>query len=64
VQKGQLDITTEHRENPEFSNEDIETLIHFGELVSENEAQVETKAKKPGLIPINYRKVSGITLIN
>ena len=36
--KGQLDITIEHTENPEILKEDIETMIHLGEQVSENES--------------------------
>ncbi|MFZ3089376.1 MAG: N-6 DNA methylase [Nitrospirota bacterium] len=32
--------------NPILSQEDIETLVHFGEQVRENEARVETKGKE------------------
>ncbi len=32
--------------NPVVSKEDIETLIHYGEQVSENEARVESKGKE------------------
>lgn len=44
--KGQLDLTVEHRSNPTISKEDIETLIHLGEHVSENEARVENNGKE------------------
>ncbi|MFA4909786.1 MAG: TaqI-like C-terminal specificity domain-containing protein [Desulfobacteria bacterium] len=45
AKKGQLDITIKHRENPEISKEDIETLIHLGEQVSENEEIALLKEK-------------------
>ena len=35
--RGQFDLTIEHKSTPCISKEDIETLIHIGELVSENE---------------------------
>ena len=44
--KGQLDLTIEHRSNSLISKEDIETYIHLGEQVSENEARVERKGKE------------------
>ena len=57
--KGQLDLTVEHTENPEISKEDIETLIHLGEQVSENEARViKRRAKKQKPIPTNCPKAS------
>ena len=44
--KGQLDLTVEHRSNPTIPKEDIETLIHLGEQVSANEAQVQNNGKE------------------
>lgn len=35
---GQLDLTIEHKEKPDIPKEDIETLIHYGERITENEA--------------------------
>lgn len=35
---GQLDLTIEHKEKPDIPIEDIETLIHYGERITENEA--------------------------
>jgi len=46
LKKGQLDLTIEHRENSAILKEDIETIIHYGEQVSENEAQVERKGRE------------------
>lgn len=43
---GQLDLTIEHNSKPSTPKEDIETLIHFGEHVSENEAHVEKAGKE------------------
>jgi methylase of polypeptide subunit release factors len=43
---GQLDLTIEHKSKPVIPKEDIETLIHFGEHVSENEAHVEKAGKE------------------
>jgi REP element-mobilizing transposase RayT len=45
AKKGQLDIMIEHK-NPEISKEDIETLIHLGEQVSENEGIALIKEQK------------------
>ena len=44
--KPQMDLTIEHRAHPVISKEDIEILIHYGEMVRENEARVETKGKE------------------
>ncbi len=44
--KGQLDLTIEHKQFPCISKENIETLIHIGEHVSENEARVLRKGKE------------------
>lgn len=35
---GQLDLTIEHKEKPAIPKEDIETLIHYGERITETEA--------------------------
>lgn len=35
---GQLDLTIEHKERPAIPKEDIETLIHYGERITETEA--------------------------
>jgi type I restriction-modification system DNA methylase subunit len=40
AKKGQLDLIIEHKSGIKISKEDIETLIHIGEHVSENEARV------------------------
>ncbi|MEW6614199.1 MAG: TaqI-like C-terminal specificity domain-containing protein [Thermodesulfobacteriota bacterium] len=45
AKKGQLDIVIEHK-NTEISKEDIVTLIHLGEQVSENEVRVLSKGKE------------------
>ncbi len=34
---GQLDLTIDHKEKPDIPKEDIETLIHYGERITENE---------------------------
>ena len=44
--KGQLNLTIKHKETPDISKEDIETLIHYGEQVSENEARIVSKGKE------------------
>ena len=44
--EGQFDLTVEHRSNPSISNEDIETLIHFEEHVSDNEIRVIGEGKE------------------
>jgi len=36
--RGQLDLTIEHKEKPAIPKEDIETLIHYGERITETEA--------------------------
>ena len=43
---GQLDLTIEHNSKPIIPKEDFETLVHFGEHVSENEAHVEKTGKE------------------
>jgi hypothetical protein len=49
-EKGQLDLTIEHKSTPSISKEDIEALIHVGEHVSENEeiALIKEKSIKDG----------------
>lgn len=62
---GQLDITIEHRLNPIISKEDIETLIQYGDQVSENEAIVESRGREtdtyfyklPGSIRQNAKRI-------
>jgi hypothetical protein len=44
--KGQLDLTIEHRERPAIPKADIETLIHYGERMSDNEEMALIKQKK------------------
>jgi hypothetical protein len=44
--KGQLDLTIEHKERPAIPKEDIETLIHYGERLSENEEMALIKQQK------------------
>ncbi len=46
AKKGQLNLTSEHRLNPKMSKKDIETLIHIGEHISENEAWVISTGKE------------------
>ena len=46
VKTGQLDLTIEHRSKTQISKEDIETLIHMGEHVSENEARVISEGRE------------------
>lgn len=57
---GQLVLTTEHKSYQSVSKEEIETLIKYGEQVSENEAVVETKGKETERyyykLPENIRK--------
>jgi hypothetical protein len=43
---GQLDLTIERNSKPVIPKEDIETLVHFGEHLSENETHVEKLAKE------------------
>ena len=43
---GQLDLMIEHDSKLIISKEDIETLIHYGEQIHENEARVESKGKE------------------
>jgi len=57
--KGQFDLTIEHKSKPSIDKEDIETLIHIGEQVSEIEARVISKGReRPEHIPINCPKAS------
>ena len=44
--KGQLDIVVEHKERPAIPKEDIETLIHYGERLSDNEEMALIKQQK------------------
>ncbi|MEN6433750.1 MAG: DNA methyltransferase [Smithella sp.] len=44
--KGQLDLTIEHTEKLVISKEDIETLIHLGEILNENEEIALIKQQK------------------
>jgi len=44
--RGQLALTIEHRKGPEILKEDIETLIHCGEQISENEEIALIKEQK------------------
>ena len=44
--KGQLDLTIEHKGRPVIPKEDIETLIHYGERLSENEEMALIKQQK------------------
>jgi len=46
VKTGQLDLTIEHPSTPLIAIEDIETLIHFGEQVSENEVRVLNEGRE------------------
>jgi len=41
--KGQLDLTIEHPEKTAISEKDLETLIHYGERITENEATAMMK---------------------
>ncbi len=43
---GQLDLTIEHTEKPVIVKEDIETLIHLGELMNENEEMALIKQQR------------------
>ena len=52
---GQLDLTIEHKEKPAILQEDIETLIHLGERLSENEAMALIKQQR---INEGYQKTS------
>ncbi len=57
---GQLNLTIAHNSKPEILKEEIETFVHYGEHVSENEAHVEKSGKETGTyyykIPENIRK--------
>ena len=61
----QLDLTIENRSKPVIPKDDIEILIHYGEHVSENEAQVEKAGKEtvryyyklPESIRMNAQKI-------
>jgi len=46
VKKGQLDFSVKHTTGQEIKREDIETLIKYGEQVSENEATVIAKGRE------------------
>jgi hypothetical protein len=46
AKKGQLDLTIEHKAGISIRKEDIETLIHTGEQVSENEARVISEGRE------------------
>ncbi|MCX5814495.1 MAG: Eco57I restriction-modification methylase domain-containing protein [Proteobacteria bacterium] len=43
---GQLDLTIEYMSGPAIPKKDIETLIHYGEQLGENEATVEAKGRE------------------
>lgn len=45
---GQMDLAIEHKTGPSIPKKDIETLIHLGEQVGENEAVVEAKGRETG----------------
>jgi len=51
AQVGQQELTIEHRENPVFAKADIEQLIHFGELMRENEAHIASLGKETKTYP-------------
>ncbi|MGD0020903.1 MAG: TaqI-like C-terminal specificity domain-containing protein [Smithellaceae bacterium] len=44
--EGQLDLTIEHKEIPAIPKEDFETLIHYGERLSDNEEMALIKRQK------------------
>jgi hypothetical protein len=44
--QGQLDLIIEHKERPAIHKEDIETLIHYGERLSDNEEMALIKQQK------------------
>lgn len=44
--KGQLDLTIAHREKTALSEKDIETFIHSGERITENEERVEKEGRE------------------
>jgi len=44
--KGQFDLTIEHKSKPSIQKEDIETLIHIGEQVSEIEERIINKGRE------------------
>ena len=46
AKKGQLNLTGEHQPMPKISKADIETLIHTGEHIGENEAWVTATGKE------------------
>lgn len=43
---GQLDLTIEHKEKPAIPKDDLETLIHLGERLSENEEMALIKQQR------------------
>ena len=53
---GQLDITIEHRSNPEIPKEDIEILIQHGESIAENDATVGLTKKYSYKLPESIRQ--------
>ena len=61
---GQLDLYAEHGGDKRISKEAIETLIHLGEQVRENEARVESKGKETSAysykLPESVRKNAGL----
>lgn len=44
--KGQLDLTIEHQEKTAITKKDIETFIHTGELITENDARVQKEGRE------------------
>lgn len=46
AKSGQLDITVEHQSEESVPKEDIEILIHYGEIIKENEEQVNKIGKE------------------
>ncbi len=46
TKSGQLDLSVEHHTQPEISKEDITIFIQHGELIRENEAQVENAGRE------------------
>jgi type I restriction-modification system DNA methylase subunit len=44
--KGQLDLTVEYHEKTAISEKDIETFIHSGEQIAENDARVEREGRE------------------
>jgi hypothetical protein len=44
--RGQLDLTIEHQEKTAITKKDIETFIHTGELITENDARVQKEGRE------------------